>query len=162
MDTNKANTHATLLDILAAGPTDGLPRTETWERNTREGRTCVTLQAGTRRFLNVNSRQIRQSLGDDGKTAVWSVREDTREGRVAPRTAREVEVHGVVEGVHRHDDPLPCTYGRGVAFLVTTNAIRCYLDPGWTELPLEDDVYAGTVNQTESAPAPQTERDEDP
>ena len=106
--------------------------------------------------------EFRQSLDDDGKTAVWSVREDTREGRVAPRTAREVEVHGMVEGVHRHEDPLPCTYGRGVAFLVTTAAIRCYLDPGWTELPLEDDVYAGTVNQTESAPAPQTERDEDP
>lgn len=164
MDTNKANTPATLFDILAAGPTDGLPRTETWERNTWEGRTCIVLPEGSRRLLNVTSRLVVQSLNDGGKTAVWTIREDTPEGRYAPRTAREVEVHGMVEGVHRHDDPLPCTYGRGVAFLVTTAAIRCYLDPGWTELPLEDDVYRETVEVKGPTidPAPQMEHDEDP
>lgn len=136
---------ATLSDILAAGPTDGLPRTALWEKNVRLGRNCVTLPAGQRRFLNVTSMLIRKSLDDGGATALWSVRDDTDEGRYTPRTAREIEVHGVAEGLHSPEDPLPCTLNRGVAFFATEAAIRCFLDPDRTVLPLEEDVYHGVT-----------------
>lgn len=144
----------TAADRLAAGPTDGLPRTPFWEAQVRLGRGCVTLPAGTRRYLNVTSAMIRQSLADQGRTSVWTVRDAGDE--LYPRTAREVELFGTVEGIHAPTDPLPCTENRGIAFLATEGVIRCYLDPGLAEIPSEMDAYLDTP--AEPPPSSQTRR----
>jgi hypothetical protein len=147
-------TTKTIGERIAAGPDDGLPRTPFWEAQVRLGRGCVTLRSGTRRFLNVTAAMVRQSIADLGRTPVWTVREAEHEFH--PSTAREVEIFGTVEGVHVPADPLPCTEGRGVAFLVTEGAIRCYLDPGLERLP--DEMDAATNVPAQPPPSSQPRR----
>lgn len=121
---------------LAAGPTDGLPRTPFWEAQIRQGRNCVTLPEGPRRFINVPPDLIRRSRSEGASYPNVSVRGGDIDP-YCPKTCRETEILGPSYLRHTPDKPLPCTGEHGVVYVETNAAVRCYLDPGVTELPLE-------------------------
>lgn len=156
--TAPAPDHAAIEKALAEGPTDGLPRTPFWEDQIRRGRTCVTLAEGRLRYLNVTSEMIRQSIGNGGQTPVMTVREVYDMYR--PKTAREVEVMGPARVVFEPKNPLPCTGERGIAYIATEAAVRCYLDPGVGELPYEFDVFHKHAHSTLNHDDDRLDRDE--
>lgn len=135
--TDDAAAHRAIEEALAKGPTDDLGRTPFWEAQIRMGRTCVTLPAG-RRFINVPPDQIRRNRSERANYPVVSVRGDGVDV-FCPHACRETEIMGPAAIRHTPNDPLPCTGGHGVAYVETSAAVRCYLDPGVTELPLEWD-----------------------
>jgi len=118
--------------------------TEFLRERLRRGMTIIVLPAGVPRYVNVAARLIQHNLDPsrpkplpaDQHVPVMCVR--TAANPQAVRVYREIEILGPCEMAYTPINPLPNTKGRGIAFLKTEAAIRCYLDPHVTEATPED------------------------
>jgi hypothetical protein len=84
------------------------------------------LKAGKKRIVHVVAKTLAENLATGTHRPLVAVR---RFGDAEPALlARHVEILGPSTLFHTPDAPLPGTSGRGIAYLVTTAALRVHVD----------------------------------
>lgn len=119
------------------------PETATSLRYRHLGFKEIILPAGPLRYVNVAARLLKLNL-EEPRLHRWSdhlpvvtVRKATHPEAGAAEVYDGVEILGSCEIPYTPEDPLPSTGGRGIAYMRTTAAIRCWLRPSSKIAPTE-------------------------
>lgn len=89
------------------------------------------LKAGVKRIVHVLAPNLQANLQDGKQRSIIGVRPFEK-----PETLevyRHAEILGPCSLMHTPDQPLPGTNGRGICYMVTTAAIRVWVDPDDTK-----------------------------
>jgi len=85
------------------------------------------LKAGVKRIVHVLAPMLQANLQDGKQRSIIGVR--PFENPETLEVYRHAEILGPCSLMHTPEQPLPGTNGRGICYMVTTAAIRVWVDP---------------------------------